>query len=173
MMTRRPSQSGFTLVELLVVCLIVMSVGGMLFLIADSGLKTWLFTDAQLESQTEVQRAIDRMSDDLREAPLDEIDCVIPNGPLTIGLAGTAARITYRFTAGAGLHPGTGTLVREVGDPMASSATIASNIVDGSFTCTDPANQVVSLSLTSRGRTTQGRVLDQAVNTSVWIQLAT
>lgn len=69
MSTPRPhAADGFTLVEVLVVAVLVSLFTGTLFVLASTGHQAWARTDAQLANLTTVQKALDRLGEDLRVA---------------------------------------------------------------------------------------------------------
>jgi type II secretory pathway component PulJ len=159
--TERATQ-GLTLVEVLVVSLIFAVIIGVVFLIAESGRNTWLMTDAQLESQTDAQRALDRMAADLRGAQISQVRCLDGGaGPLEIGLDETANEIEYTYDAVAD------TLTRTVGN--INPIVVGSKLT--AFSCAGPTNQVVTLTVTSQGGQATARQVPQTLSTTVWIQL--
>ena len=155
-----------TLVELMVVMVVVLgAVFGLVYVLSEAGRTTWLFTDAQMESSTDAQRALDRMAEDLRVAQAAQVRCLNAGaGPLEMGQDETAAEIVYVFDAA------TGSLLRTQATANPAVVTVGSKLT--AFTCTDPdANQVVTLTVTSRGGLPNGRTDSQTLRTNVWIQL--
>ena len=159
---------GFTLAELLIVVVpMLIAFGGMTLVLEQSGRNAWLTADAQLDSGTDAQRALDRISEDLRGMSASSVQCTAGGTRLQMG---SGPPVTYQF-AGTGIYAGTGRLTRTVGTGMgAPQQTISSRLV--TFSCTPPdANRVITLRVTSRGRTVQGRTVDRALNTRVWVQI--
>jgi len=166
---------GYTLVELLVVVLIVfVAVGGLLLVLSEAGRNTWLTTQAQVDSQTEAQRVLDRISQDVRNASRAQVRCNAAAPQLEIGPNGNPAEIEYRCT-GCTVGGGTGTLDRTVGgiNPVRLGSRL------GAFICSpigaNPAGGFLTVQVTSRGvaRITAAgaRNYDQALTASVFIQL--
>ncbi|MEK7878371.1 MAG: prepilin-type N-terminal cleavage/methylation domain-containing protein [candidate division NC10 bacterium] len=164
---------GYTLVELLMVVVIMfVAVGGLVLVLNEAGRNTWLTTQAQGDSQTEAQRVIDRISEDVRNASRAQVRCAAAAPQLQIGLDGAPTEIEYTFAGGGG----TGTLGRSVGVGGAS-ITLASRLMV--FTCSpigaNPAGGFLTIQVTSRGvaRITAAgaRNYDQALTASVFIQL--
>ncbi len=161
---------GFTLTELLIVVVpLLIAFGGMALVLEQSGRNAWLLADAQLDSETDAQRVVDRISEDLRAMPASTVQCTAST-QLRMGTG--PSPITYQFTAiGTGSYAGTGTLTRTVGTGMsATQQTISPRLT--LFSCTPlDANRVVTLQVTSRGRTVQGRTVDRTLATRVWVQI--
>ena len=60
--------SGFILVELLVIGVVVSIVGVITIVLAQSGQQMWMITGARLNAMTSAQQAINRLTEDLRRA---------------------------------------------------------------------------------------------------------
>lgn len=171
-----PVRQGYTLTELLVVVVIVfVAVGGLLLVLNEAGRNTWLTTQAQVDSQTEAQRVLDRISEDVRNVSRAQVTCAAAAPQLQIGVDGAANEIEYTFAGGGG----TGTLGRSVG-VGGTSITLASRLLDApaGFSCSPIGVQtggVLRVQVTSRGvaRITAAgaRNYDQALTASVFIQL--
>lgn len=171
-----PVRQGYTLTELLVVVLIVfVGMGGLVLVLSEAGRNTWLTTQAQGDSQTESQRVLDRISEDVRNAFRSQVRCAAAAPQLQIGVDGAANEIEYTFAGGGG----TGTLQRRVG--VGAPITLASRLLDApvGFSCSpigaNPAGGFLTIQVTSRGvaRITAAgaRNYDQALTASVFIQL--
>jgi prepilin-type N-terminal cleavage/methylation domain-containing protein len=170
---------GYTLVELLVVVAIVfIAAGGLLFVLSEAGRNTSLTTQAQVESQTEAQRVIDRISEDLRGASRAQVTCATAAPQVRAGVDvdgdgdvdANDDIIEYTFTGGGG----TGTLDRTVDG--VNPIRVASRLV--AFSCSpigaNPAGGFLTIQVTSRGVAlirSPGRNYDQALTASVFIQL--
>lgn len=152
------NRRGLTLVEVLVVTLIFGVVGGILLTVAASGQSAWWMTDAQLLTLTETQRALDRVSEDLRQACQTTVSC--PAGQLVFKQSPACAdpAITYSLS-------GTN-LTRQVG--TAVPVTIATGVTG--FAVPSCAGGLVNLSLTAQARTPNGRTLTQTISSQVWVQ---
>ena len=133
---RLPGSDGFTFVELLIVGLIVvLVVNGMAWTLASSGRMVWARTDAKMASLTAAQRALDRVSEDLRRASQATVTC--SSGQLTFVPATGGNAVTYHVT--------NGSLVRTqnaVAQPIAAQIAV--------FTPSCQANGLVRLQFTAQ-----------------------
>jgi len=154
------NRRGLTFVEVLLVTLIVGMVGGILLMVATSGQSAWLMTDAQLLTLTETQRALDRVSEDLRQACQSTVSCPAGAGQLVFKQSPACAdpAITYSLS-------GTN-LTRQVG--TAVPVTIATGVTG--FAVPACAGGLVNLSLTAQATTPNGRTLTQTISSQVWVQ---
>ena len=66
---------GFTLVEALIVTVVLLLVSGMALAIAQTGPRVWSQTSERLASITDAQRALDRLTEDLRLAQTASLNC--------------------------------------------------------------------------------------------------
>jgi len=67
---------GMTLTEVLMVAMIMPLVVGVFAVLADQSQQTWLRTDTRLTSLTASQRALDRVSEELRRSTQVSVTCV-------------------------------------------------------------------------------------------------
>ncbi len=131
-------QRGFTLVELLMAAVILCLIGGMVFVIAQTGNQLWGSTDRRLASLTDAQRVLDRLTEDLRRAKRASL--VAPcAAPLTFSTVADQV-ITYNLEGD--------TLVRQeqTGAQPTTSRVIGVGLSTFSVSC-DP-NGLVRLALT-------------------------
>lgn len=162
---------GYTLIELLVVVVIVfVAVGGLVLVLNEAGRNTWLTTQAQVDSQTEAQRVLDRISEDVRNVSRAQVRCAAAAPQLQIGLPdGAPTEIEYAYAGGGG----TGTLDRTVGG--INPVRLGSRLVAFSCTPLGISTGVLTIQVTSRGvaRVTAAgaRNYDQALTASIFIQL--
>jgi len=149
----------FTLVEVMVASVIASMVGGAALLLAQTGRQVWGLTDARLASLTDAQRAIDRVSEDLRNA------CQATLASAEAQLAFRQApdcededpTITYRYAAGR--------LTRQVDEE--APVTVASGL--SAFSAAHLGNGLVRLRVTAQSNTQAGNAT-QTVETGVWVQ---
>ena len=107
--------SGFTLVELLVVGVVVSIVGLITIVLAQSGQQMWMITGARLSAMTSAQQAINRLIEDLRRASQQSVSAAaraetglslqLLNDDGSIGPTVTYARNGDQLTRTAGSQP--------------------------------------------------------------------
>ena len=96
---------GVTFVELLIVGVIVLvAVNGMTWALSSSGRTLWIRTDAQMHSLAQAQRALDRISEELRRASRGQTDAarrpVCGANQITFFPAGAGTAIVYGVNGG-------------------------------------------------------------------------
>ena len=148
-----PHSGGFTFVELLIVGLVVVVVvNGMAWALASSGRMTWMRTDSKTASLIAAQRALDRVSEELRQASQATVTCTADQLTFISAAGGTA--ITYHLNAGA--------LVRTQNEVTRSMAAQIS-----AFTPSCRANGLVRLEVTACVAMTPTASVTQALNSQV------
>ena len=159
---RQSLTSGFTLVELVVVGVVLSLMSGAVFALAQTTGLVWSGTDARLASFTQAQKAVNRLSEDLRQACRSTVVCTA--GQVTFKRAPCQAAdpvMTYTWASN--------NLMRQVGgDPP-------STVTDGLTALTIPrcdvTNGLVMLDLTARARAASGGSSSpQRVVSQVWIE---
>ena len=146
---------GLTLTELLCVSLILMLVGGVALVLAQTGGQIWLRTDAQLTSLTQVQRAINLLSKDLREARRAGLTCGPGSTVVLTPVIGTGP-ITYQFSGGQ--------LTKQVGTN--APQVMVSGLTAFTPTCAS-GGSVVQLRLTAQVNAWSG---PSTLSSQVWVQ---
>ncbi len=159
------NRRGFTLVELMIVSVLIGLAAAGILVMTTSGQAAWLTTDAQLETMTAAQRALDRMSEDLRAASVASVNATPPNQCAANALSflqGTT-RITYGFVAG------TGTLTRTVTPVgiLPTTQTVGSGLTGFTAAC---AGGIATLNFTAQSRGSNGRLVNQTVTSQVWVK---
>lgn len=150
--------AGFTIMEILIAGTVVfVLLGGVMLVLANVSRQIWTRTEPRLVALTDAQRALDRVSEDLRQACLSTVSCpagqlvfrrsppACPGPPITYSLAGT-------------------NLTRQVG--TAAPVTIATGMTGFAPAC---ASRLVNLSLTAQVTTPQGQAT-QTFNSNVWVR---
>ena len=154
---RPAGASGFTLVELLMVGTIAfVLVAGLTLVFARLGGQVWSRTEGSLTSLSDAQRALDRVSEDLRKASQANLVCA--PGQLDFDLPDGGPHITYTLDAD------TGHLMR---DDAITPKVVASGIV--SFVPTCQAGGLVQLHLMAQSPTSFG-ALSQPLDSQIWVQ---
>ena len=137
-------ERGFTYVEVLVVVMIsVLVVNGMVWALTRSGQMVWTRTDSKMVSLAAVQRALDRVSEDLRRASRATVLCAA--GQLTFGQDTNGDQIIDR-TIIYSRNAAAGTLIRTEnnGAPKSMAAQITA------FTPSCQASGLVRLQVTAQ-----------------------
>ena len=130
---------GFTMVELLIVSGIAFGLwGGLAFMTTDAGNRLWSRTDLQMATTATAQRALTRLSEDLRAASLAAPVTCQP-GDITFRRSRDGAAMRYRLDAASGL------LTRTEGGV---SRVVAGNL--SALTFPSCANGLVRVALTTR-----------------------
>ncbi len=157
--------SGFTLVELITVLVLVVVVGlGVVLSLTRTNEQTWLRTDTMIASNTSAQRALDRLTADLRRAKRQFLRCDPQNvnNPVDDVLQfyplNNTPQVSYFVTAG--------TLYREQGGTPLQVA--ASGITAFQPVCAANA-ELVQILLTARVKGLAG-TMDQTLMTQVRAQ---
>lgn len=147
---RRP-RCGFTIVELVLTSVIMVGIATVLLVFAVTGRRVWGVADVQLTSLNEAQRAMNRLTEDLREATQASLNC---GAVLSFQRFGGGAT-TYRIIAGK--------LTRDTG---AGPQPIASGAETFMTACPSP---LVRISLTVQATTLEGRSV-QTLDSSVFVR---
>ena len=134
-------QTGFTLVEMLVVAALFVFIGAAVLVLSQTGAKFWRATESQLTTLTNAQRALDRLRQELSAARQNGLTCsadhtTVSFNPLTGGL------ITYAVAMG--------NLTRTQGQGgvaqlMASGVVVSTRAQEEPFYCL--ANGIVQITL--------------------------
>ena len=147
---------GFTFVELLIVGLIVvLVVNGMAWALVSTGQNIWRRTDSEMTLLAAVQRALDRVSEDLYQASQATVTC--PAGQLTFVPAAGGTAITYSISGGNLVRTQNGTT-----QPMAGEIT--------AFTPSCQANGLVRLELTAQVAMNSTTNITQVLSSQVRVQ---
>ncbi len=85
---------GFTFVEMLIVTVVLMLIGGMAIVMAQTGPRVWTHTSSRLASITNGQRALDRVIGDLRAASSASVNCA-PPAPNELTFTQLGAPVSY------------------------------------------------------------------------------
>ena len=172
-LVRLRGSGGFTFVELLIVGLIVvLVVNGMAWALASTGQNIWRRTDSEMTLLVAVQRALDRVSEDLRRATqgygvaADQPSCA--GEQITFKrdtnwdgkIDGLDDTVIYRRDAA------TNTLVRTVNN--GAPQIMAGQII--AFTPSCQANGLVRLQLTAQVAMTSTANVTQVLNSQVRVQ---
>ena len=153
-MVRLTERGEFTYVEMLVVAVVFSLVIGAMFVLSQTGNQMWVHTDDSLANVTSAQIAMDRITEDLRQASSSAgLTCASDNLQFTVG----ANRITYS-RSGTELH-------KQVG--AAPAMTVAGSVT--SFTPTCQSNNVVRLQLTAQVSSLRP-TLQKTLESQVWVQ---
>ena len=130
---------GFTAVELLIVSGIAFGLwGGLALMTTDAGNRLWSRTDSQMATMSAAQRALNRLTEDLRAASLAAPVTCVP-GDITFTRSSDGAAMRYQLNAAAG------TLTRtEAG----TSRVVAGNV--SALTFPSCANGLVQVALTTQ-----------------------
>ena len=184
MSTTLQTQRGLiTITELFITAVILTLLAGVLLVMGSAGQQVLMTSDAKLDSQSDAQRVINRISEDLRNTtitslataghcapaavsptPMFILDPIDPDGPL--GPLAAPAQVRYVFTPPAGQNT-TGRLERTQGGV---TTVVSSRITAFTPTCT-PATGMVRLQVTAQVRTPRGRPLTQSLDTNIWVEV--
>ena len=134
--TRHPS-SGFTLTEVMVASLLSLLLGWVMLVLSFAGNQMRVRMDAQLTTLTEAQRALNRVSEDLRQARQSGLACGPGSTLAFTSVIGPA--VTYQLNGN--------TLVKREGG--GGPQVIASGVTAFTPTCA-AGGQAVQVSLTAR-----------------------
>ncbi len=153
---------GFTLVEVLMTMLILSFLSGVLLVFAQTGGAVWQSAEARLTSLDDAQRAMNRLTEDIRRASQG---CF---GPCTAddlsmarrinGVCDDATRVTYRREA-------TGLLSRTAG--AGAPQIVATGLTALTAACQPQG--VVAIAIQARADA-GGRVGAQQLESQVWVQ---
>ena len=153
--------AGFTFFELLMVGSIVfVLLGGIMLALSHVGTQVWNRTEVQQVSLDSVQRALDRMSEDLRQASQTGLGCAAGTLTLTPAVGG-GGQIRYSRAAN-------GQLSRLQGGV---TVVVASGLTAFTPTCSAEGNAgLTRLALTAQATGPGGLVSAQTLSTHVWVQ---
>ena len=161
------AREAFTLVEVLVATVLLALVGGVVMTLSTSGRALWVRTDSKLASMTDAQRAVDRLTEDLRKACQNSLNppdatTVCGAGQLSFRQIPSCAAggpvITYRQAGSS--------LTRQAG--AAAATTVAGNVT--AFTPTCQTGGLVRLSLTAQTNSSFGIGAVRTLESTVWVQ---
>ena len=165
--TEACGSAGFTLVELIIVGSVVfILVGGISMVLAETGRQVWNRTDSRIVSLQGAQRALDRMSEDLREASRSTVvagaNCAADRLGFTIDRDGSGpiAPVAVLYT-----RAGDGTLSR---DQDGAAQVVAARLTG--FTPTCGANGLIRLEVTAQYARLDGIVSTDTLSSQVWVQ---
>ena len=161
--TRARGNSGFTFVELLIVgIVVVLVVNGVAFALASSGRNIWARTNSQIEVLATAQRAMDRVTGELRTASAGSLVCA--GEQLTFGRDTDGDQVIDQ-TVVYSRNTTARTLVRAVNG--GAPATMTSDI--SGFTPTCQAGGLVRIRLTA-GVALDTQTLTQPLSVNVWVK---
>ncbi len=187
-------RQGFTLVEVLMTALITTLIGGALLVVAIAGRRVSDLTNARLTAQTEAQRGLNRLTEDLRMASTSTlngekgIECLVaPNtnsDPLQLQfkrvlpdglLSGEIIYWRQTKTSGGGKkgQPTVRNQLMRQPPSGGSDQVVATGVTvfDFSSVCNDAANTsgMAQVRLTAQANSWQGP-MTQTVESQVWIR---
>lgn len=175
--TRRTQHGLLTITELIMAAAITALLAGVLLVMGMSSQQALMTSDAKLDSQSDAQHIINRLSEDLRSTSRTSliaetnggfcaannfrIDPIDPDGP---GPLTAPAQVRYVFTPTPAPNV-IGSLVRlQAGNMQIVSIRVAA------FTPTCDINTgLVTLQVTTQATTSRGRQVVQTLNTNVWV----
>lgn len=169
---------GFTIVEILIAGTVVfVLLGGVTVVLGNVSRQIWTRTEPRLIALTEAQRALDRVSEDLRTASSASVNDTLPNRcranllsfrQPVVNPPGTNNRVRYSLS-------GTGVLTRDFDALDDGTGIVTQTIVTGvtAFTPSCPpggsAGVVGRLTLTAQVTTPQGQAT-QRFDSNVWVR---
>ena len=158
-MSRRTA--GFTFLELLIVGSVVfVLMGGIMLAFSRVGAQVWNRTEVRQVSLSDAQRALDRMSEDLRQASQTGLACAVDTLTLTPAVGG-GGQIQYSRAAN-------GQLSRLQGGV---TVVVGSGLTAFTPTCSAAGNAgLTRLALTAQATGPKGLVSAQTLSTHVWVQ---
>ena len=160
------SQSGFTIVELLIVgVVVILVVGGMTIALASSGQRVWTLTDSQMAALSAVQRGLSRVSEDLTTASAATVTC--PAGQLSFG-QDTDGDGAINRTLAFSYDPGARQLLRTIDN--GAPEILAGQLSGFSSSC--PGNGLVRLWATAQVPLpgTTNRTVSRTLGATVWVR---
>lgn len=169
----RSSLTGFTLLELMVVLLIVTVLGVALVATMSSGRTSWHEADTRISIQEELRRAIRQMIDDLSQSSVNKINISADNGNYS----------SLSFNVSTGVNNATGAIVWS-SDPITYSLSggqilrvqgsdtrvLANNISALNFVRYANSTKIVRLNLTAQKTTPYGRLLNASMSAAVYMR---
>lgn len=165
---RAPLSKGFTIVEVLIVGATLFTLlGGLSFVLAESGRRVWGQTDAELTSLFHAQRGLSRLNEDLHRASQTGLLCNAALQTVSFCINNSCADggipVIYQCNNCDAIGQGILTRAQDV-DP---AQTVAMGVLG--FTPLCQADGVVRLTLTTQVATRQG-FATQTLQTQVWVQ---
>ena len=154
-MIRRAS---FTTVEMLIVTVVMLLIGGAVMVMSQTGPRVWTQTTTQLASITNGQRAMDRVLGDLRQASTTTVNCA-PGGGNELTLT------QMRDTNGDGVPDPVNVSYDQNGTVLARNGATVAGDVSG-FRCTRFGDGRVAVEVTVRVDATRTRTL----TSQVWVR---
>ncbi len=177
------NRNGLTLVEIMIVSLLMVIVGGAIMLMMSSSQAAWMTTDVRLELMTNSQRALDRISEDLRQASANPIAAfsLITTGAncaantlqfISLKPGETNNVIGYTLAGGQLTRASTPTNGPPTYTPTGATPTQVVGAGLASFTpaCSATAVGVVDLTLIAQPPTPDSRIPPQTIVSKIWVQ---
>ena len=160
---------GFTLVEVLIVAVIMTLIGGAIMVLALTGRKVSDLTNARLTTLTDAERAVARVTEDLRLASQQTAVCNFMTQVLIIGPPGGPG-ITYTF------NPQNRQLTRStlLGGGAMLNQVVASGLTAFQVQCDSKSGvqfkpKVVQVTVTAQDRSSPWP-LPQTLSSQIWIR---
>ena len=168
-------RTGFTLLEIMLVLVIVIMIGSALTMSMSSGRKTWASADTQISIQQDLRQAMMQITKDLRDSGEHHISCPPDGNPCTsvsfnvpegfsvgneTGSIVWSDDITYSISSGQIIrHNGTDTLV------------LANNVTAMTFV-RDPTipSRMVKITLSAQRETIFGNLLNATLVSAVQLR---
>jgi hypothetical protein len=177
------NRNGLTLVEVMIVSLLLVLVGGASVIMMSSSHTAWTTTDLRLELMTNSQRALDRLSEDLRQASANPIAAFSLTAPGANCAANTLQFISLKpgetnnmisYTLGGNQLTRSSTPTE--GPPFytlngdATTHVVGAGLASFTPACSATAVGVVTLTLLAQPTTPDSRVPPQTIVSQVWVQ---
>lgn len=164
-MKRLHNNSGFSLVEALVTVIIFSMILGVCYMMLISGSDSWEANNVRVELQQELRKAVDWVTEDLRQAGTASITDVPADGntytAITFRKASgvSSGTITWDASATKYLIGGTNSdqLQRQVG--VQTPAVIAQNVQSVQFQRQSASADIVNVAITLQKKTPRGKYL--------------
>lgn len=155
---------GLTALELLVVgCVAIVILLGMSAVIAQSGQQVWAHIDGRSATMTITQRAMNRLSEELRRARQPTVSCPQANR-LSFIRSDTGANVQY-WCEGCD-ETGSGMLIRsEGGVPQV----VVSGLASLTLSCPPPSDGMMRVRLTAKTGTAPGKSAS-VLESRVWVR---
>ena len=171
------SRAGFTLVELLVVSVVAITLLlGVMYVLSETSSGVWMATGTALEAQTRTQRALDIISDDVRQSLQVSVAAPAQQRPRCAacpgGFTGTCLWIARQPIGGPTVLYGRDAgnmLLQQVG--AAAATVVANEITVFSPTC-NVSSGMVDLQLTAlvAGARVRPELRQQTLRSRVWVK---
>lgn len=162
-------KSGFSLVEVLVVILIVGVVGSACFISMMAGRSSWMSADTEISIQQELRKAVSQISSDVRQSgvlkvnitansvPYDAISMYLCEGAGSSGaLNWSASPVAYTLSSGQ--------IVRTNGS---DTRIVANNVTNLTFTRETTSSDIVRIAVSVQKGNSMNRVLNASLESSV------